>query len=248
MQVLIWILVMIAVTLILREPIRRWPWAVYLLGIAVDALVIFGSQYLGLSGEAWTLFYTMNRRAVPAFALFTIVMFVGCLGKGTRARRWVGPVRAELSILACIFTVPHVVFYLQTYQKIMFAGILKPSEITNWAYWSSIAFTALLAVLGVLSLRFLRKRIPYRVWKGIQRLSYLFFPLIWIHVILLRLRPNPAAIDTVLQSTWAYGLIVVVYAVCRIARYICDRRAARGSGHAKSKSPTVEAAPQFDTI
>ena len=224
MQVFIWILVMVATALALREPIRRWPWAFYILAVLVDVLVIWGGQALGLSGEAWTLFYNVNRRAVPAFALFTVVMFAGCLGKATRARRWLIAVRSELSIIACILAIPHVVFYLQTYQKIMFGGIMRPSDITNWAYWSSVGFTALLVVLGVLSLRVLRKNMPFKVWKGIQRLSYLFFPLIWFHVILLRLRPNPAAIDTVLPSTWAYGAIVVVYIACRVARFVIDRR------------------------
>ena len=48
---------------------------------------------------------------------------------------------------------------------------------------------------------------PRRLWKGIQRLAYPFFVMVDVHVVLVRLRPNPDALDTVLQSTVVYGLL-----------------------------------------
>lgn len=83
----------------------------------------------------------------------------------------------------------------------------------------------MLGVLGVLSFKLIRNRMPRRLWKGIQRLAYPFFVMVYVHVVLVRLRPNPDALDTVLQSTAVYGLFVVVYLVARVARWVLDRRA-----------------------
>ena len=82
----------------------------------------------------------------------------------------------------------------------------------------------MLGILGVLSFRLIRNRMPHRLWKGIQRLAYPFFVMVYVHVVLVRLRPNPDALDTVLQSTAVYGLFVVVYLVARVVRWALDRR------------------------
>ncbi len=79
---------------------------------------------------------------------------------------------------------------------------------------------------------------PRKLWKGIQRLAYPFFVMVYIHVVLVRLRPNPEALDTVLQSTAVFGLFVVVYLVARVARCVFDRRE-----HAGSQAPVAGTAP-----
>ena len=46
----------------------------------------------------------------------------------------------------------------------------------------------------------------------------------YVHVVLVRRRPNPDALDMVLQSTLVYGALVAVYVLARVARWLCDRR------------------------
>lgn len=225
---LLTILAAIGVALVIRNPLQAHSFPFYAVALVADALTLWGGPVLGLATDGnplWAAFYGLMRRGIPAFALFTVVMFVGCFKNGSRPKRWLAPVRAELSILACVLSVPHIVFYLQTYNRIMFGGIVQPTQITYDAYWFSVLLTAVLGVLGVLSFKLIRNRMPRRLWKGIQRLAYPFFVMVYVHVVLVRLRPNPDALDTVLQSTAVYGLFVVVYLVARVARWVLDRRA-----------------------
>lgn len=231
----------IGIAIAVRNPLKAHPLPFYLLALAADALAIFGGPALGLSAAnnaVWAVFYGLMRRAIPAFALFTVVMFVGCFKNGSRPKRWLAPVRAELSILACLLSVAHIVFYLQTYDRIMFGGIVQPTQITYDAYGFSIILTAVLGVLGVLSLRAIRRLMPHRIWKAIQRMAYPFFVMVYLHVVLVRLRPNPNALDTVLQSAAVYGLFVVVYLVARIVRWGLDRWA---RGAQPTMCPTMRA-------
>ena len=170
---LLTILAAIGVALAIRNPLQAHSFPFYAVALVADALTLWGGPVLGLATDGnplWAAFYGLMRRGIPAFALFTVVMFVGCFKNGSRLKRWLAPVRAELSILACVLSAPHIVFYLQTYNRIMFGGIGQPTQIT------------------------------------------------------VRLRPNPDALDTVLQSTAVYGLFVVVYLVARVVRWALDRR------------------------
>lgn len=178
------ILAAIGVALAIRNPLQAHPFPFYAVALVADALTLWGGPLLGLATDGsplWAAFYGLMRRGIPAFALFTVVMFVGCLKNGSRPKRWLAPVCAELSILACVLSVPHIVFYLQTYNRIMFGGIGQPTQIT------------------------------------------------------VRLRPNPDALDTVLQSTVVYGLFVIVYLVARVVRWTLDRRA---------RAPRLQERPQ----
>ena len=226
------ILAAIGVALAIRNPLRAHPFPFYVLALAADALALYGAPVFGFStanSPVWAMFYGLMRRAIPAFALFTVVMFVGCCRNGSRGKRWLAPVRAELSILACLLSIPHIVFYLQTYDKIMFGGIVQPTQITYNAYWFSVLLTVVLGVLGVLSISLIRRHMPRGLWKAIQRLAYPFFVMVYIHVVLVRLRPNPDAFDTVLQSTVTYGFFVVVYLLARVRRWVLDRRGKSGA-------------------
>ena len=167
------ILAAIGVALAIRNPLQAHPFPFYAVALVADALTLWGGPLLGLATDGnplWAAFYGLMRRGIPAFALFTVVMFVGCLKNGSRPKRWLAPVRAELSILACVLSVP---------------------QITYDAYWFSVLLTAVLGVLGVLSFKLIRNRMPRRLWKGIQRLAYPFFVMVYVHVVLVRLRPQP---------------------------------------------------------
>lgn len=188
------ILAAIGVALAIRNPLQAHPFPFYAVALVADALTLWGGPLLGLTTDGnplWAAFYGLMRRGIPAFALFAVVMFVGCFKNGSRPKRWLAPVRAELSILAC--------------------------------------------VLSVLSFKLIRNRMPRRLWKGIQRLAYPFFVMVYVHVVLVRLRPNPDALDTVLQSTVVYGLFVIVYLVARVVRWTLDRRA---------RAPRLQERPQ----
>lgn len=202
----------------LRRPIKRAPWLFYLLAALVDVLVIAGSQ---LDVPQWVhrTLILANGRGMFAFGLFTVVMFLGALGEGSRVRRWLMPIRAELSIVASILAVGHVVRYADVYSPRILAA---PSAAANGmlvSFLVAAVLVVLLAVLGVTSLRAVKRHMSGRTWKGVQRLAYPFFVLIYAHVLLILARPALQGAHNAQVSLVIYGVVVAAYVVLRLARW-----------------------------
>lgn len=100
-----------ALTVALREPLRRWPIAFY--AVAAVVVVVFFAGIDGLLfGMWWRPLIVLVQRCMMALSLFTVVMFIGVLSKGSRFDAWLRPVRAEVSIVACILRLGHMCVYL----------------------------------------------------------------------------------------------------------------------------------------
>ena len=110
-----------AACFLLRNPVKRFPVLFYVLAAALDMLFLVGCFGL-LPWFAWSGLLVLMRRCLLAFSLFTVVMFVGVLPAGSKARAWLAPVRGELSLVACILAAGHVGFYVASYAPRMLAG------------------------------------------------------------------------------------------------------------------------------
>ncbi len=236
-MLLICVLLAVAFSFALKVPLKKAPWAFYLLAIALDVLVIFAGQ---LDAPQW-VYRTLilaNGRCLFAFGLFTVVMFIGVLKDGSKAKRWLTPVRAELSIVASILAIGHMVRYVNVYSLRV---ITNPSSVANGMLLSfviAMIITVLLALLAVTSFKVVKRHMNARVWKNIQRLAYPFFVLIYAHVLLIMLRPALAGAQNARVSLVVYGVIVAAYAVLRIARW----RASKAPATAAEPSVTPGAA------
>ena len=145
-----------AACFLLRNPVKRFPVLFYVLAAALDMLFLVGCFGL-LPWFAWSGLLVLMRRCLLAFSLFTVVMFVGVLPAGSKARAWLAPVRGELSLVACILAAGHVGFYVASYAPRMLAGgAVEPAIAASLAL--ALVLLALLAVLGVTSLKSVRTR------------------------------------------------------------------------------------------
>ncbi len=208
----------------LGSQLKRHPAAFYsgacLLVLAHLAYRATGSYH----GEMQQLLDTLNKGYL-ATAFFGLVMFIGVMNETSTLRRRLQPIRAELSILAFIFCVSHIAVFLPSYLPRL-AAILASGSIVAWSMIVAILLTIVFAVLALTSLRAFRVRMPYRVWKGIQRMSYLMVALLYLHIVLALGRSaflghrSPAAIAAVT----VYSIIFAAYVVLRLRKACRDRK------------------------
>lgn len=87
-----------------------------------------------------------------------------------------------------------------------------------------------LLVLGVTSFGFVERRMRTESWKRLQRWAYVFFGLVYVHLMLMLApaasRGGEAAVASVAVCTVVFG----AYAVLRVRRAFVDRRAVAAVG------------------
>ena len=130
-------------------------------------------------------------------AFFLIVMFMGVLEKSEVKKRLMG-IRAEYAILGSIFALVHglkfVVFSIDFY-------FFWEAPINLYL---GIASLLICAPLFITSFMWLRKKIKGKSWKKLHQLSYLFYFLVALHLILIT---N--------QRMWYYIIIFSVYFILK---------------------------------
>lgn len=207
------------------KPLKKYPVPFYLGAIALLGLYFWGTS-VGVRGEAWSYFQPLMQRCALAFLLFSIVMFVGVLSERNPLRVHLMPIRRQLSILACIFAVGHIVFYSASYIPRITSAFSG-----NLAFSLGLAalITALMVVLWVTSFQVVKHGMKALTWKRVQRLAYPFYVLTYVHLALL-LMPSALVGNTVaVVSIAVYSVIMGAYVVLRTAKALRDHAAASAS-------------------
>lgn len=214
----------VAFSFAFRNAIRSYAWVFY--AIAALAVAVFAA--LAISGEYPTALrpaYPYFQRCLLGFGLFAVVMYIGVLPEGSRARRWLGPIRGELSIIASILTAGHVLNYLSSYIERFCAGYFGSSPAMAASFAVAFLLVALLIPLAVTSVNAVRRRMHAASWKRLQRLAYPFFGLIFVHLAFL-LGPSATSPEQkAFVSVCVYTAVFALYAALRIVRAV-RRRAA----------------------
>lgn len=208
--------------ILLRRPLHRYPWVFYGLALILDLACLFGAS-LGLPRVLWRLLFELQCEALLPLAIFTVVMFLGCFRRESWASRTLMPVRGELSILACLLSFGHVATYVQAYgPRVLGSSAVPPAVMGGFVL--AVVVLVLLLVLGVTSLKAVRRVMAARAWKGVQRLAYLFFALVFVHALFMLV---PSAINggaAAQASVVVYVSILGLYAALRLGRFVVDRR------------------------
>lgn len=228
----------ILATFVLRQPIKAAPWAFYGLSILLVAALFAGSA--GFLGTAWKPLLLLLQRCMLPLALFTVVMYIGVFPKDSRVGRWLRPIRAELSIIACILALGHMCLYISPYLSRALAGSMGAPMAVSFAI--SLVLFALLLVLGVTSFEAVKRHMTGTLWKNVQRFAYLFFGLVYAHLLFMI---APAALhggQQAMMSVAIYSVVFVGYAVARVARWRID--VAREASPAPEKATAI--AGDFD--
>lgn len=200
-----------------RTSLKRAPWVFYTLALAMVA--VFAVLDSALAPRAVVVAFVVPlQRCYFAFALFAVVMFAGVLKGCSRARGYLVPIRAELSILAAILTSAHIVRYCTSYCTRLFDASSAVAANLYGAFSIAVVLVILLAALAVTSFHAVKSRMSASVWKGVQKLAYPFFALVCVHAIVAL---APSAVNGSASSAMAiatYALVLGAYVILRVRR------------------------------
>ncbi|WP_303728440.1 ferric reductase-like transmembrane domain-containing protein [Denitrobacterium detoxificans] len=223
----------IAVVLCLRKPMMSAPWAFYVVGVLLDVLLL--AQCLGmLPNELDLVVMPLLRRGFVALSLFVVVMYIGVFPYNGKVRNYLAPVRAVLSIVACILALGHIVVYFSPYVTGLFAGAHFQAPIVA-SMIAGVVLLILLLLLGVTSFRFVRKRMRGKTWIRLQKLAYLFYALIYVHSMCLLMPPAINGGLAARVSVVVYSVVFGAYAIARTARMVIDHRASQAANRNLNK-------------
>lgn len=189
--------VTVAACLALRTPLHKWPVAFYVLAVAADVAYVIGVEGLLPRVVMGPLTLLMGK-CVLSLALFVVVMYIGVFAKGSKVHQWLKPVRSELSIIACILACGHMAVYLGSYAPRL-GGTLGVNVVS--ALVVALALLVLLLVLGVTSFAFVKRRMRTDSWKRLQRWAYVFFGLVYVHLMLMPTRRLPRGFPSLSPRT-----------------------------------------------
>lgn len=215
------LIVTAGLSLALRDIVKKYAPAFYCVAFSLTILFLAGANGV-VPGSRWEMLVLPVQRCTVALSLFTVVMFIGVLPQGGALDVRLRPIRSELSITACILCLGHVCRYLVPYAGRAIAGSLAASTAVSFAI--AVILFVLLCVLGVTSFGFVKRHVRSQTWKNVQRLSYVFFALVWMHILFMFV---PAALNgggEAFLNVVVYSVVFAVYLVLRIVRLFKERR------------------------
>lgn len=212
----------VAGVVVLRRPLKRFPAAFYALAALLNVLYM-ANAFVDFPDAVRRAAFLLMQKCTLSLALFAVVMFIGAFRKDSKVGALLRPVRAELSIVACILTVGHLIVYLVPLAPRVGGGALDARFAMFFA--TVVLLVVLLVVLGVTSFEHVKRRMSARSWVRVQKGAYLFFGLVYVHVLSILL---PAAMDggrAAQEAVAIYTVLFASYAAARLGRAWADRRA-----------------------
>lgn len=222
MNFLIVLAITIAFVLLFRKLIKKYSVLFYVLAIGLNVLFFVNTSGVFPRVVSNMLFLFMQKCTL-SLALFTIVMFIGVFSRDSRVRAYLMPIRAELSIIAWIVSLGHMTMYALSYLPRLGGGFSTIGTNILISFGIALILFVLLLVLGVTSFDAVKKHMNAVSWKRLQRFSYLFFGLVYAHLMIILL---PAALrgGAIAQVNLAvYSAIFASYVIARLVRAYRDQ-------------------------
>lgn len=201
-----------------KSTIKRHPYPWYI-GALVLTLFISLFPFSRDLPEAITFLLDLFRRGALACALWCIVMWTGAFPNGSKPIKRLMPVRGELSIFAAMLTLGHNIGYGRTYFVRFFTDASSLPANQFAACIITLVLLAIMIPLTILSFPTIRKRMKAKKWKQIQRFAYVFYALLYTHIMLLFIPLAQNGRDGYYFSVIVYTAIFLGYAICRIRKW-----------------------------
>ncbi len=181
------IIILFLITKFARNFIKKNATILYILSTIISLIVVYlvaSEVYQNFSIAFRRHFFNLFSKGSLATAGFVFVMYAGALPKGEMRKRLMS-IRGELSIISSILILAHNISYGFTYFKYLFVSPEKMSTTQLAAAVISIILIFIMMPLFITSFNFVRKRMHPFIWELLQKLAYLFYTLIYVHVILI---------------------------------------------------------------
>ena len=193
--------------------------------IIAAAVIICTFANVTVSFPAWfsTWIWPLFARSGFATSLFVIVMLIGALPNGSAPMRKLMPIRGELSIIASILTLGHNISYGRTYFMALFGGRTALQAYLIAASVTSLIMIVIMVPLMITSFRAVRKKMKAKSWKRLQRSAYVFYALIYVHVMILSVPMLKAGRGEYLFNIILYSAVFFAYAAMRVGKALSKK-------------------------
>ena len=229
MEIIIALILAIVISVVCKPAIKRWPVAWYI-GIVVIDILYMSHMVANVSPVFDRALYAYFNRGLLAFGFFVVVMFIGVFDGSSKVRQHLNPIRGELSIIAALLCLPHIVNYLMVYLRRLFGGASGVVSNIAVSFVVAVIVTVILAVLTVTSFDRIRRAMTPAKWKRVQKWAYPFFILTYAHVVI---AIGPSAFSgggRARTSLIIYTVITVAYVALRLWKAARDKKAADARG------------------
>ncbi len=224
---LVSIILGLALGILLQKPLKKHGGIFYII-TAVIAVAVVVTTKMGWASDFGPVLndwvWPILSRGALATALFVIVMYTGALPNGSWLIKKLMPVRAELSIIATILTLAHNISYGMTYFKMLFTmpKVMPLNQIL--ATICTMVMMCIMIPLCITSFKSIRKKMNPKSWKKLQRWAYVFYALIYIHVMLLVIPLARSGREGYWAIIIAYSVIFPGYAAMRLYKALKGKK------------------------
>lgn len=208
-----------AISLTGIHTVKRHPYLWYTAALCLSLLASF-CPFPDTLPPAAAFLLDLLRRGSFAAALWCIVMWTGALPDGSLLIKQLMPVRSELSILAACLTLGHIF----SHSKIRFSQADPMASGQLAGFMAGKILLIIMVLLTILSLPRIRRSIKTKKWKQLQRFAYLFYALLYFHILLLFLPLAKSGQESYYLSIVFYTAVFLGYAICRIRKWYLHRR------------------------
>ncbi|MBR0485307.1 MAG: FMN-binding protein [Oscillospiraceae bacterium] len=207
------------------DALRKHPIPFYITGTLLSIVMILLNQmHVQFTPVFSTYVIGLFNRGALAAALWCVVAWVGALPDELKEiRKKLLPARGELSIFSALITLSHAVVYGISYVKRLFSG---RSPETDFILTCVICLALMLIMipLTVISFKAIRKKMNGKTWKNVQRAAYVFYALIYLHIMVILVPRAQQGREGVLLSVLVYTIVFAGYAVCRIRKAFIKKK------------------------
>ena len=202
---------------LLEKPIKKHATLFYIATVIISVLSVLAPKK-GLPFAIDYLVKNILARGTLAGALFILVM-VASVCPAAKLRGLLLRTRGEMAIIAALLTLIHNISYGKYYFVALFTKISDLDAPRIFAAVLSLVMIVLLIPLTVTSFMVIRKKMNPKKWKSLQRLSYLFYGLLFIHISMIFSISIAKGHLSTLFDLSVYAIIYIAYLICRAKKY-----------------------------
>lgn len=208
----------------LKDSLKKYA-NIFYIGAAVISIAVFLLEFLPMHLFVKNNILGIFAKGSLGTAMFVVVMYTGALPKGNKLIAPLMKIRGELSITAAILVLCHNFTYGMTYFRMLFTKTSLLSATQLAAAVISLVLIAIMIVLTVTSFPSVRKKMQAKKWKQLQRTAYVFYGLMYVHIILINIPYARLGLGMYVANVVIYSIVFLGYAAMRISKAVSVKAA-----------------------
>ena len=208
---------------VFKELLKKYPNIFYITAAVISIAAFVCSSYVTMPG--WVRDYVVGIFAKGSLgtAFFVLVMYAGAMKNTWKATKTLMKIRGELSIMGCVLVLCHNCTYGRTYFRMLFTNTKSLSAAQMTAAIISLVLITIMLILTVTSFPQVRKKMNAVKWKKLQRTAYIFYGLIYVHILLINVPYARRGMSEYIINVAVYSLVFVNYAMMRIHKAVAKK-------------------------